>query len=295
MIRLNDCGVRFDAGLHTYTAPNGRTLRGITGLLHDKLFPDTYKGVDEETLRKAAERGTAIHRMCEDWDEIGTFMDDDTLRAYIGGCNDHGLVHHCSEYLVSDMDMYASSIDKVFRVDDETVDIADIKTTYRLDKEYVSWQLSVYAYLLELQNPHARVRKLLAIHLRDGKCKVVEVERKSNEDVKKLLYSDEVPDLNPYAMPMKYRVEEGDIIRYAHLAKYYSDKVAELKERMLADMESAHATRWETERVQVVRREGSRTEKFDAKRFKEEHADMYAEYVTESVTKSSITIKIKGE
>ncbi len=295
MMRLNDCPVRFDAELHTYTAPDGRQLRGITGLLHEKLFPDTYKGVDAETLRRAADRGKAIHQMIEDWDEIGTYQDDDNLSAYIEVCNDNGLVHHCSEYLVSDLDMYASCIDKVYRVDDGTCDIADIKTTYTLNKEYVSWQLSIYAYLLENENPHVKVRSLYAIHIRDGKGKLVEVQRKSVDSVKEVLYGGDIPEYNPYTMPGKYRDMEDEIVRAAHLAKHYADKVNELKAQMLADMERVKASRWESDRVQIVRREGSRTKKFDTKKFEAEHADMYAEYVTESVTKSSITIKIKEQ
>lgn len=295
MMRLNDCPVRFDAELHTYTSPDGRQLRGITGLLHERLFPDTYKGVDAETLRRAADRGKDIHQMCQDWDEIGTYVDDGNLAAYIEVCNDNGLVHHCSEYLVSDLDMYASCIDKVYRVDDSTCDIADVKTTYKLDKEYVSWQLSVYAYLLERENPHVKVRSLYAIHLRDGKGKLVEVERKSTEAVEKLLYSIEAAPIDPYAMPSKYRNMEDEIVRAAHLAKHYADKVNELKAQMLADMERVKASRWESRRVQIVRREGSVSRRFDAKKFEAEHADMYAEYVTESVTKPSITIKIIEE
>lgn len=295
MMRLNYCPVRFDAELHTYTAPDGRQLRGITGLLHDKLFPDTYKSVDAETLRRAADRGKAIHQMIEDWDEIGTYVDDDNLSAYIDVCNKSGLVHHCSEYLVSDLDMYASCIDKVYRVDDGTCDIADIKTTYTLNKEYVSWQLSIYAYLLENENPHVKVRSLYAIHIRDGKGKLVEVQRKDVEVVKELLYGGDIPEYNPYAMPSKYRDMEDEIVRAAHLAKHYTDRVNELKAHLLADMERVKASRWESDRVQIVRREGSRTKKFDAKKFEAEHSDMYAEYVTESVTKSSITIKIKEQ
>lgn len=295
MIRLNDCPVRFDAELHTYTAPDGKQLRGITGLLHDKLFPDTYKGVDAETLRKAADRGKAIHQMIEDWDEIGTYVDDDNLSAYIDVCHNSGLVHHCSEYLVSDLDMYASCIDKVYRVDDGTCDIADIKTTYTLDKEYVSWQLSIYAYLLEQQNPHVKVRSLYAIHIRDGKGKLVEVQRKDAEAVKEVLYGGDIPEYNPYAMPSKYKDMEAAIVQAAHFAKHYADLVNELKAQMLADMERVKASRWESDRVQIVRREGGRCRKFDAKAFEAKHPAMYHDFTYEVETKSSITIKIKGQ
>ena len=96
-------------------------------------------------------------------------------------------------------------------------------------------------------------------------------------------------------MPSKWREREDEIIKYTHLMEVYKRKVEDIKAEMLEEMTEQGVSRWETQFVQIVRREGSRTERFDAKRFREEHAEMYAEYVTESVTQSSITIKIKGE
>ena len=276
---LNDSPIRFDAIAHTYTAPDGRQLRGITGLLKERLGLSTYDGVSAEVLQRAAERGTEVHRLCEEWDNIGHYPEGNAdAEAYIALQADNDLRHVCSEYLVSDGHTYASPIDKVFKRG-HVYDLADIKTTYRLDKEYVSWQLSVYAFLFELQNPLLNVGNLYAIHLRNGKAKMVAVERKPIDQVKKLLYTTEPMNVDPYAMPSKWTEREDERNKYSHLK----------------GMTEQGGSRWETPFVQIVRREGSRTETFDKKRFKEEHADMYAEYVTESVTKSSITIKIKGE
>lgn len=292
---LNDSPVRYDAIAHTYTAPGGRQLRGITGLLKERLGIGTYDGVNEEVLKRAAERGSEVHRLCEEYDNIGAIpADNKDVTAYIALQSEKGLNHVCSEYLVSDGHTYASPIDKVFKRGD-VYDLADIKTTYRLDKEYVSWQLSVYAYLFEMQNPHLNLGNLYAIHLRDGKAKMVAVERKPKDQVIKLLYTQEPMNVDPYAMPSKWREREDELIKYTRLMEVYKRKVEDIKAEMLEEMTEQGVSRWETPCVQIVRREGSRTERFDAKRFKEEHADMYAEYVTESVTKASITVKIKGE
>ena len=291
---LNDSPVRFDAIAHTYTAPDGRQLRGITGLLKERLGFATYDGVSAEVLQRAAERGSEIHRLCEEYDTIGAYPDDANLHAYVGLKNEMLLDHVCSEYLVSDGHTYASPIDKVYKRG-EVYDLADIKTTYLLDKKYVSWQLSVYAFLFELQNPLLSVGNLYAIHLRDGKAKMVQVERKPIDQVRKLLYTTEPMNVDPYAMPSKWREREDELIKYTHLMEVYKRKVEGIKSEMLEEMTEQGVSRWETPFVQIVRREGSIRRVFDAKRFKEEHADMYAEYVTESVTKASITVKIKGE
>lgn len=293
---LNDSPVRYDAIAHTYTAPDGRLLRGITGLLKERLGLATYDGVSAEVLQRAAERGTEVHRLCEEWDNIGHYPEGNAdAEAYVALQADNDLRHVCSEYLVSDGHTYASPIDKVFKRGERIYDLADIKTTYKLDKEYVSWQLSIYAYFFEMQNPHLVLGNLYAIHLRGGKAKMVEVPRKTKDQIIKLLYTNEPMKVDPYEMPSKWREREDELIKYTHLMEVYKRKVEDIKAEMLEEMTEQGVSRWETPFVQIVRREGSRSERFDAKRFKEEHAEMYAEYVTESVTKSSITIKIKGE
>ena len=47
-----------------------------------------------------------------------------------------------SEYLVTDGTHFASAIDKVIRRNGK-VCLGDVKTTYELDKDYISWQLSI--------------------------------------------------------------------------------------------------------------------------------------------------------
>lgn len=292
---LKDSPIRFDAIEHTYTAPDGRQLRGITGLLKERLGLGAYVGVDKEVLQRAGERGSEIHRLCEEWDNIGHFPEDNIdVEAYIELQAEHDLRHVCSEYLVSDGHTYASPIDKVFKRG-QVYDLADIKTTYRLDKEYVSWQLSVYAFLFELQNPLLDVGNLYAIHLRNGKAKMVAVERKPIDQVKKLLYTTEPMNVDPYAMPSRWMDREPEYLMYANLAEVYRKKAEAIKAEMLADMEACGASRWESHCLQVVRREASKRRVVDAKRLEADHPTIYAEYSKESESKSSITIKIKTD
>ncbi len=61
MIELVKSGVAFNEERHTYSL-NGKELHGITNMLRRQLFPDEYANVPESTLRRAAERGTAVHQ-----------------------------------------------------------------------------------------------------------------------------------------------------------------------------------------------------------------------------------------
>lgn len=185
---LKQSDVIFDELSHTYYYM-GEKLSGITSLLHRTLFADKYNGISAEVLAKAAEYGHNIHEQIELCDTLGVDSDNPAVQAYFKMKSDYSLTTLANEYLVSDEERYASSIDIVF--DDFT--LADIKTTSRLDMEYLSWQLSLYAYLFEMQNPTLKVPRLLAIWLpkpRYGKPMLVEVPRKSLDQINEILEMD---------------------------------------------------------------------------------------------------------
>ena len=198
--------VVFDDLTHTYELDGKKFLIGVTTLLKKHgLSPWEYASVPEDVLARAACRGTAVHRLLEDYDNglpvtpyDVRYLEDGALvlsksdfekafRAY----KRLGLNVVASEYLVSDDEVVASSIDKVIATDnpDEFI-LADIKTTSVVHTESVSWQLSIYAYLFERANKGAKVVGLEVIHVRDGKAKVVEIQRRPDECVEALLLAE---------------------------------------------------------------------------------------------------------
>lgn len=187
-IELKQSAVIFNEVGHTYNYL-GSSLSGVTSLLHRTLFADKYKGINPAVLAKAADYGHNIHEQIELVDTLGVTSETPAVQAYLQMKADLELTTLANEYLVSDEQYIASSIDIVF--DDLT--LADIKTTSRLDMEYLSWQLSMYAYLFEMQNPGLKVPRLLAIWLpkpQYGKPNIIEVPRKSNDALKVLIELD---------------------------------------------------------------------------------------------------------
>jgi len=79
---------------------------------------------------------------------------------------------------------FAKEISEEIIVDDDIeVSLADAKTTYNLDLEYISWQLSMYELAKGKQ-----FKKLYAIWLPKRKpAQLVEVERKSKEEIQWLI------------------------------------------------------------------------------------------------------------
>lgn len=302
MIKLRQSDVVFHEDIHTYERPDGKELMGVTGMLSRQLFPGKYDGVDEDTLRKAAERGSRIHEACELFDNIG--IDDGTpeLSGYKFLKAMNGLRHEASEYLVTDGEHFASKIDKVYREGDDTFSLADIKTTYKLDKEYVRWQLSVYAYLFELQNPGASVDCLYAIWLRDERHELVKVERIPDDVVVSLMEHEVNGEqfANPYtpsstdtSLPDKYAAMEDAIAEIDANCKYWSERRKELTEGVKLEMQDAGVSKWVGNRVSFTRKEGIEREEFDKKRFASDHPDLYAAYIIKTKVAGSVILKVK--
>lgn len=138
-IELKDSGVVFNEELHQYWLGN-KQLSGITGMLQRQLFPDEFEGIPEYRIKSAAEYGTQVHISIEDFDKNWINDGIQEVADYIEICKEHGLVHECSEYTVTDGKNWASNIDKVYRVDDTTFDIGDIKTYGTMTSEKLEKQ-----------------------------------------------------------------------------------------------------------------------------------------------------------
>lgn len=298
---LKHCEVVFDEERHTYTL-NGKPLMGITGILHKYIFPDKYSNIPQAVLDRAAERGHEIHRQVQMWIEGFPFTESaPEVTAFM----EKGISFVESEYLVSDMEHFASSIDIV----DADDNLYDIKTTYSLDTDYLSWQLSIYAYLFELQNQRP-AGILYGVWLRNGDCKIVEVKRIEATVIKALLNAaaKDEPFENPLAtkddtdmvvmqgqqekLAMLAALEKGIADMETRRKEMEADS-ALLKESLLEVMEKNGIKSFETDNIKLTVKAASERKTFDSARFKADHPEDYEKYLKTSSVKSSLTIKLK--
>lgn len=298
-MELVNSTVIFDPEAHTYHTPEGVELQGITGMLHRQLFPDEYRDVPQHILDRAAQRGHTVHQLCELADDLGITPEEPDGLAYVRLRDEMGLVYRASEYLVSDNRRFASAIDKVYEEGDDAFTLADVKTTYRLNEDYVRWQLSIYAYLFELQNPGARVVRLLALWVRDGRASAFPMERIPSNIVTSLLEAEAEgrqfvnPLSMPSTLPEKYRQMEQSIAEIDRQARYWTERKKELMDGIMREMVSAGAYSWEGERIRLTRKKDGIRRSFDQKRLEKDHPDISTAYVTESPVAGSVTLKIK--
>lgn len=305
-VELIESGVVFNEEDHTYNL-NGKFLSGITGVLHSQLFRDEFDGVDEKTLKQAAEYGSAVHKSCELFDN--EWVNDNTpeLADYITLCRENNLTHEISEYTVTDGEHYASRIDKVYRTGDNTFSLADIKTYSVMNGEKLEkarWQLSIYAYLFELQNKKAKADSLYVIHLRDKEklngersviTKLIPVARISSEVCRDLLEADLRGDQfkNPYSIPDDIRQLETHIRELVAEKTKAETELDLLKSGILKRMTDDDIRQWFTETMKITRKLPSVRTSFNLALFKQDHPDLdLSPYMTESEVKGSLLITI---
>lgn len=291
----------FDQQAHTYTTPDGVRLQGITGILERQLFPNKYSGVPESVMKRAAERGSFIHEVCELVDDLGIIHESEEAKNYISLKEKYNLRHEASEYLISDNTHFASCIDKVYRESDMAFSIADIKTTYRLDEEYVRWQLSIYAYLFELQNPGSKIIHLYVIWLRGDSCKLVEVERIPDDIIINLLTAEinGAQFKNPFALPVEsntlpiaYQEMEQSIIEIDKMEKYWKEQKKQLMDGVMKEMVKAGVYSWKGDTISFTRKKESIRKTFDREAFERDYPGVYDKYITEMPVSGSVTLKV---
>lgn len=292
-MKLNKSSVVFDGANHTYTL-NGKQLSGITSLLDRQLFKDKYSGIPDAILRKAAERGTYIHQCCELVDE-GFTTDCQEAVNYLSLKSKYNLKVEESEYLVSDNQNYASCIDKVYRYDDNIFYLGDIKTTYKLNKEYVMWQLSIYAYLFEKQNPGATVASIFAIWLRGDTHQLVELERVPDSKIERLLYCDShgLQYECSETLPILFNEIEGLIVDVETQLKALTEQKKALTEGAMRAMVQAGLYTWKGDNVSITRKTATTRKSFDKDRFEKDYPGVYENYIKETPVSESLLIKIK--
>lgn len=289
---LTPSQIFFDPEVHEYLliGKDFSTIAysGVTSILSKVLFPNKYKDVDADVLARAAARGTRIHELCQATDTRATepregddqYVSEVTNYELLKVANDITMI--ANEYLVSRDDWgIASQIDCV----DSEGNLYDIKTTYRLDTEYVSWQLSFYAEMYEAQNPTLKAGKLFAIWLRGTESKLVEVPRKTPAQIQQVI--------DAWQADVTLTTADGDdidrLVAIEEQIAILKESLSELEikrtqalEPIRVKMDEDGVKSVDNPRIKITIVADSTSSRFDSKRFKADHSDLFAQYSTET-------------
>lgn len=187
--------VEFYEFQHSYLLDGKKSLIGVTQLMKKHNLSADYSGVSEDVLNKAAELGKQAHKAIEAYCDGVPAPETPLIKSF----KKLGLNIIRTEYLVSDFDVTASSIDLVNEVGENEVAIIDMKRTSTVHKDALSWQLGIYKVLFERMNPTIKVVACYCLPIKKGNTddiekdtcgKLVEINPVSEERVNALIQAE---------------------------------------------------------------------------------------------------------
>lgn len=272
-------------------------------MIKRQLFPDKYKEVPQHILERAAERGTRVHHECQFVDTTGFEPESQEAMNYLLLRTGAGYKALANEYTVSDGENFASNIDCVWEKN-EKIALVDVKTTYTPDEEYLAWQLSIYAYFFELLNPHLKVDALFGAWLYNDKSELIPLERKSDEEVKRLLQCEIEGTRYLDETALEHKQDEVQLLPKDVINKYL-EAVAEVeriqpfidgfKDSLKRAMIEHDVKSWDTGCLKATITPAGMKKAFDTKKFQSDHPELYKQYIKETETAASIRITLRKE
>ena len=177
--------LEFNEETHTYYL-DGIKLPCVSDILHI-IFPNKYKGIDNQILSNKAHYGSIVHKAIEcleqdlEMPEMNIFQEL-SIEQYKKLKEKYNIEVLSQEQKVHYRELYAGTYDMEANINN-IHSLVDIKTTAELDKEYLSWQLSYYEMAIG-----KRFKKLYCLWLpKKDLGQLVEVKRKSKKELLKKL------------------------------------------------------------------------------------------------------------
>lgn len=288
--------IEFNEATHEYFN-DGKKLISVTQLMRKHGLAPDYSAVNQAVLTAKAERGTLIHKEIEQFIKHSEVGFTSELNAFIEYIWKNNIKVVMSETIAFN-DIVAGTADLILEDANGDRIIADIKTTATLHKESVSWQLSIYAKLLEQYG----CTRGQAFHFQpDGSLKVVDIPLKPIAEVERLLDCER----NGIRFYSALKVSEMALSELYSLEAYIShcemqkkkaeEKAKALREVLLSEMEKQGVKTHENDRIRITYKAPYERSTIDSARLKKDLPEIAEKYTNKSMTKASLIITLKGE
>lgn len=242
--------INFDETTHTYSR-NGNIYTSVTTLLANYKLSANYNNIPKDVLNKAAQRGKEVHKMLEEYIKNGTQVsnvDLDNFIKYISNRNIDCSTSLSESIIYDDTFLIAGTVDWQYYDGDDFI-IADFKTTSQIHWDAVTWQLSIYNYIIcKGDILQYYINKLKVIHLYNGKFSVRELPTIDYDEVTKLLTANlsnqpytYVPDFSKILSNSEEYVLDTileDIANCEVLLKELIQKKEEMKKKLIERMKT---------------------------------------------------------
>lgn len=289
---------RFVEENHTYELckKNGefvKNLPSVTQVLKGVGLTADYSNIPSRILKKAAERGTDIHKQVELYVKYGEISPTDDFKSIVECLHENNLSPKLSEFIVFDEHM-AGTIDLVFSNDE----ICDLKTTAKFHTDSVAAQCSMYAYLYEKMTGRAVPGIKGLWH--EATTKIIPLERFSDSEIVEIVAAFENEEQYGRKLLTDSKVQkliayEKKIAEYEKQKKNYEAYVAEYREHIKAEMKKRGIKSWESPNgeIKITYTPESERKGIDTVLFKQEHPELAEKYEKVTLVKDKITVTVR--
>ncbi len=287
--------IEFREDTHEYFL-DGKKLISVTQLMRKHGLSPDYSTVPAEVLKAKSERGTMIHAEIENYIKAGEIGFTAELAEFIDYAHKNGVVYTESEKIVHN-DIVAGTVDLI--IDGGTV--ADIKTTSTLHKEAVSWQLSIYAALINGSKSYEITRGQAYHFNADGVLTVVDIPLKPAEEVQKLFECERNGEIYKQNLPVSGAelaalVEVESLIKQIEAEKKAAEaRAADLRAALMAAMEQNSVNSFENDLIKITYVAPTTRTAIDSTRLKKDLPEIAEKYTKTSNVKASLRITIKED
>lgn len=167
--------LEFDNEYHQYIV-DGLIVPSVTQILK-KRFGHKYDYVNRDVLKRAADKGTAVHEAVESYCKYGIESDLKELRNFKFLQKNYGFEVVDNEIPIilfkDEEPIAAGRLDLVLEHDNK-LGLGDIKRVSTLDKNYLAYQLNIYRIGFQ-QTYNKPIEFLKGFHLKDDIRKYVDL------------------------------------------------------------------------------------------------------------------------
>jgi hypothetical protein len=267
--------VTFNESNHTYWLNDGtsKQLISVTKLLKKHGITSNFENVDYEVLSKKADYGTLVHSEIEDYIKTGSIGFTAEFQEYLRLMSQNGLEPVRAEHIVNN-DIVAGTYDLLAKNKDGQLIRIDYKTSYRLDKYGLQWQLSLYDYLDDL-----KADKFMVFHLQPQNSKSLEITPIQESAIKDLLDCERRGEIYKPTLPV-LKIDPNVFAEVVRCEKHI--------ETLKAEMEAYETIRKDYQNIIYAAMEKSGIKSFENDLLK-------ITYVAPSTRSSIDTVKLKKD
>ena len=307
--------ILFDEKQHRYTVDGEIASISVTQLLRKHGLAPNYANVSEQVLAKKAERGTDIHKDLEcliKYPKYDPFTNEGkAFKRYIDEFIDCAAAEQLLGYKYNNM-WICGTADVVgfFKKKEKGCFIADHKTTVLINREYVSWQVSILDYMLR-QADEINGKKInwkganefLCFHYsKDGELEVIKLDKIPDEEIERLFACEYFGEkYERKLLVLDNEIELGmnqisaAIEHHEKTLKKLEEQQKKYQEIIIKAMEEQGIKSFENDQIKLTYVPGQDRLVIDKEKVKRDYPQIYDKVLKVSKVKPSLRITLKGK